>query len=155
MTDPWYAEIVIRVVVDEILVSSSPEVCQRLGMLFRCKKIPYVWDIAEGAARLAASARLAVEREAHRCQIPVTVVGAGGEPYTAPDNWVVTFARAGARKAAGSHDVAWLLGEGWFCACPAGARCPAIKVVREALSVAARPTRARKIPGSAKAGGRQ
>ena len=74
----------------------------------------------------------------------VTVVGAGGEPYTAPDDWVVTFARASARKAAGSHDVAWLSGEGWFCACPAGTRCPAIKAVREALSVAARPTKARK-----------
>lgn len=144
MTDPWYAEIVIRVVGEEILVSSSPEVCQRLGMLFRCKRIPYAWDTAEDAARLAASARLAVEREAHRCQIPVTVVGAGGEPYTAPDDWVVTFARASARKAAGSHDVAWLSGEGWFCACPAGTRCPAIKAVREALSVAARPTKARK-----------
>ena len=52
--------------------------------------------------------------------------------------------RASARKAAGAHDVAWLSGEGWFCACPAGARCPAIKAVREALSVAARPTKARK-----------
>ena len=49
---------------------------------------------------------------------------------------------ASARKAAGSHDVAWLSGEGWFCACPAGTRCPAIKAVREALSVAARPTKA-------------